>query len=223
MAKLRPHLAGILLACAFRAACYAVMVALSVWNEARPAPPLPDVLIGVLPYVPWVHRLNYWAWLLAYAPLALVLLHRAPARWCRYMVTAGLVSLARGLCIAMTGLGPPDPVHAGPGTAGTDSMTVLLSLLSPVEIFGRGTAHLYLTKDLFFSGHTASTLVLFLYLLPYPRLRWLALGGHAVAVASVLLSHIHYGIDVAGGWAFAFALFALREWRPRPEPTPPRR
>ncbi len=215
MTKKRPLWADVLFACAFRAASYVVMVALSVWNEARPAPPLPDVVISALPYVPWVHRLNYWAWLLAYAPLALVLLYRAPARWCRYMVTGGLVSIARGLCIAMTGLGPPDPAHAGPGTAGHDSWTVFLALLSPVEIFGRGTAHVYLTKDLFFSGHTASTLVLFLYLLPYPHLRWIALAGHVVAVASVLFSHIHYGIDVVGGWAVGFAIFALREWRPR--------
>ncbi len=219
MAKKRPLWADVLLACAFRAAAYVGMVALSVWNEARPAPSLPDVALSALPYVPWVHRLNYWAWLLAYAPLAAVLLYRSPTRWCRYMVTAGLVSIARGLCIAMTGLGPPDPAHAGPGTAGHGFGTVLAALLSPVQIFGSGgSANLYLTKDLFFSGHTASTLVLFLYLLPYPRLRWLALAGHGVAVASVLLSHIHYGIDVAGGWAFAFAIFALREWGPRSEP-----
>jgi hypothetical protein len=35
-------------------------------------------------------------------------------------------------------------------------------------------------------------------------------------VLSVFLSHLHYAIDVAGAYAFTFAIFALREgWPPR--------
>jgi hypothetical protein len=30
-----------------------------------------------------------------------------------------------------------------------------------------------------------------------------------------MLAHLHYSIDVLGAWAFTFAIFALREWRPR--------
>jgi hypothetical protein len=206
----------ILLACAFRAGAYVVMMALSVWNELRPAPSLPDLVVSLVPYVPWVHHVNYWVWLLLYVPLSLTLLWRAPERWCRYMITGGLVSIARGVCIALTGLGPPDPAHAGPGTAGHGYWDVLFALLSPIDIFGRNSAHLYMTKDLFFSGHTASTFLLLLYLWPWPRLRALAAFAHVCAVASVMLAHLHYAIDIAGAYAFAFAIFALREWRPRP-------
>ncbi len=75
----------------------------------------------------------------------------------------------------------------------------------------------YLTKDLFFSGHTATTFLLVLYLWRFPRLRAPALAGHVLVVASVFLSHLHYAIDVAGAYAVAFAIFALREgWRAGP-------
>jgi membrane-associated phospholipid phosphatase len=74
----------------------------------------------------------------------------------------------------------------------------------------------YLTKDLFFSGHTATTFLLALYLWRFPRARLLAVLGHVLVVLSVLFSHLHYGIDVVGGYAVALAVFALREgWPPR--------
>ena len=47
----------------------------------------------------------------AAAPLALALLCTEPSRWIRYMITGGVLSLARGVCIALTGLGVPDPAH----------------------------------------------------------------------------------------------------------------
>jgi hypothetical protein len=201
---------------AWRAGCYAAMTALALWAETRPAPSLPDAVLALVPYVPWVDRVNYVAWLFLYLPLALVLLVDEPRRWVRYMVTGGLVSLARGLTIALTGLGAPDPAHAGPGIGALSYSSALVDLLLPTRIFG-GAAQAYLTKDLFFSGHAATTFLVFLYLSHRPRLRWVALLAHALAVASVLFSHVHYAIDVVGAWAVTFAIYALREWRPRRE------
>ncbi len=57
----------------------------------------------------------------------------------------------------------------------------------------------------------ATTVLLLLYVWPFPRLRWWMLAGHLVVVASVFLSHLHYTIDVIGGYAMAFSLFCLRE------------
>lgn len=211
--RLWPRILGAL---AFRYAAYAAMTALALWNELRPAATVPDLALAHLPYLPWVDRLNYWLWLLAYLPLTALLLLEEPRRWVRYMVTGGLVSLARGVAIALTGLGPPDPVHAGPGIGGRDFATAYLELLSPLGVFQRGSAAAYLTKDLFFSGHAATTFLLFLYLLDRRRLRWVALAAHLLVVLSVLLAHIHYSIDVVGAWAVTLALFALREgWPPR--------
>ncbi len=211
--EVAPAVAG---AVAFRLACYAVMTALALWAERRAAPTVPDAVLSAVPYVGWVARANYRLWLVAYVPLSVALLASEPRRWVRYMVTGGLVSLARGVTIVLTGLGAPDPAHAGPGGAGADFVTAWLQLVSPAAVFGRGAANVYLTKDLFFSGHAATTLLLFLYLRHRPRLRAVALAAHAVAVASVILGHLHYAIDVVGAWAVTFAIYALREGWPRP-------
>jgi hypothetical protein len=210
--SLWPRLAAALL---FRFASYGAMTALAIWAERRPAPTLPDLVLAHLPYVEWAARANYWLWLACYLPLALLLLWQEPRRWIRYMVAGGLVSLLRGLTIALTGLGPPDPARAGPGLGGLGFGEAWLALVSPVQVFGSNTLSAYLTKDLFFSGHTATTFLLCLYLWHRPRLRWVALLGHALVVASVLLARLHYAIDVAGAWAVTFAVFALLEWRPR--------
>jgi hypothetical protein len=210
-----PSIAGALL---FRYAAYAAMTALALWAELRPAPTLPDAVLERLPYVPWIDQANYWVWLAVYLPLAGVLLWTEPRRWVRYMVTGGLVSLARGVTIALTGLGVPDPAHAGPGIGTRDFGTALAELLSPLGVFDRGAMAAYLTKDLFFSGHVATTFLLWLYLRGRPRLAPIALAASLAVTASVLLSHLHYAIDVVGAWAITFALFALREGWPGPGP-----
>lgn len=207
--------AAIAAAIAFRFACYAAMTAAAVWAERRPAPgALPDLVLGALPYVRAVASANYLLWLAVYLPLSLAFLATEPQRWIRYMVTGGLVSLVRGATIALTGLGAPDPALAGPGIGGRDPVRAWLELVSPWGVFARGSAQAYLTKDLFFSGHAATTFLLVLYLWPRPRLRAVALAAHVLVVASVLLARLHYTIDVVGAWAVTFALFALREWRP---------
>ncbi len=216
-AKARALLAllpAIAFAFAFRSLCYAIMTAMALWNERRPAPTLPDLVLSHVPYIPWVSRLNYLAWLLLYVPIAFALLYTEPRRWVRYMVTGGLVSIVRGVCIALTGLGPPDPAHTGPGVHGRPWLEAYVDLISPIGVFARGSAHAYLTKDLFFSGHTATTFLLVLYLWHRPRLRWLALGAHVIVVTTVFLAHLHYAIDVAGAYAFTYAIFVMRE-RPR--------
>lgn len=200
----------------FRYAAYALMTALALWAELRPAPTLPDAVLARLPYVPWVDRVNYGVWLAAYLPLAAWLLWKDTHRWVRYMITGGLVSIARGVTIALTGLGPPDPLHAGPGIGARDFATAYAELLSPLGVFQRGAIAAYLTKDLFFSGHVATTFLLWLYLRGRSRLAPVALAASLVVTATVLLAHLHYAIDVVGAWAVTFAIFTLREGWPGP-------
>ena len=202
-------------ALAFRAACYAAMTALALWAESTRGPVLHDALLSRLPYVPWVDRSNYIAWAVVYVPLAFVFLWTEPRRWVRYMITGGIVSLVRGVCIVATTLGVPDPEHAGAGLGGKSFFDAYLDLLSPAGVFAHGSARAYLTQDLFFSGHAATTFLLVLYLWHRPPLRAIAIVAHLAMVAAVMLAHLHYSIDVLGAWAFTFAIFALREWRPR--------
>lgn len=202
---------------AFRYACFAAMTAMALWAEARPAPHLPDLVLAHVPYMEEVRDWNYVVWLLSYVPVALTLLWLAPRRFCRYMVTSGILSLVRGACIMVTGLGPVtgadvNPTRlAAPGTV----TRAFWEILDPTGVFFRDSANIYLTKDLFFSGHTGTTLLLLLYVWPYPRLRRWMLAGHLVVVASVFLSHLHYTIDVVGAYAIGFSLFVLREGDPK--------
>lgn len=197
---------------AFRYACFAAMLWMGLWAEARPAPSLPDALLPYVPYVPEVDRYNYLIWLLAYVPVGVALLWTRPLRFCRYMISAGLVALLRGLCIMATGLGPVRGADVNAGMDLAARLQAFFQLLTPVSLFGQGPAHVYLTKDLFFSGHTATTFLLLLYVWPSPRLRAAMLAGHAAVVAAVFLSHLHYTIDVIGAYAVVLSVFALREW-----------
>jgi hypothetical protein len=215
-------LRSITTALGFRYLCWIAMMALALFAEGRPAPHLPDLIIDRLPYQPLIDRYNHYLLALSYVPVSVALLLVDRQRFCRYNVTAGLVSLLRGLCIALTGLGPVRglDVHAGLfGPAPSHSPSywqALRELSTPGGLLLHNAEQLYLTKDLFFSGHTASTFILLLYVWPHRRLRLWMLGGHLLVVASVFFAHLHYTIDVVGAYAIAFAIFALREgWPPR--------
>lgn len=197
----------------FRWACAAVMVWLALWAEARPSGgSLPDVVLSHVPYVAWVDRQNYLLWLFAYLPIALWLLRTDVERFLRYMYTAGLLALVRGVCIAATGLGPVSGVDPHAGMPFDARVNALIDLVSPFGFFNReGGARVYLTKDLFFSGHTSTTFLLLLYVWKYPRLRNAMLVAHGLVVTSVFLAHLHYTIDVIGAYAITFTVYTVRE------------
>lgn len=201
-----------------RGACYALGLWLALIAEGRAAPTLPDAVLDLVPYVPWVARYNYLLWLAAYLPVMSWFLKTDAERFVRYMYLSGGVAVLRGLCILATGLGPiygPDH-HAG--MTFDQRSQAFWHLVNPFGLFSPSAgAQIYLTKDLFFSGHTATTLLLLLYVWRYPLLRWWMLAGHVLVVGSVFLSHLHYTIDVIGAYAVTFSAFALAEWSPRRE------
>jgi PAP2 superfamily C-terminal len=200
----------------FRLSCYAAMVWMALLAEARPAPTLPDFVLPHVPLVPFIERYNYWLWIISYVPIALWLFTAAPERFIRYMVSAGLLGLLRGACILATGLGAVSGVDRHAGMSDETRWNAFLSLGTPWGLFNPDAGmRVYLTKDLFFSGHTATTLLLLLYVWPWPKVRWAMLALHVLVVASVFLAHLHYTIDIIGAYAITFSLFALREWNVR--------
>lgn len=200
-----------------RLACYAAMVAALLWAEARPAPgELPDAVLAWVPYVPWIDRHNYLLWLAGYVPVALWLLKVDAERFIRYMISAGWVALVRGACVVATGLGPVHGADVNAGLSSEARWEAFWRIANPLGFFAPGgSAQVYLTKDLFFSGHTATTFLLLLYVWRFPRLRAVMLVAHLLVVASLFCSHLHYTIDVIGAYAITFSVFFLREgdWR----------
>ncbi len=84
--------------------------------------------------------------------------------------------------------------------------TTMIILNDPlVEFFGTGQT---LTKDLFFSGHTATLLILFLVSEKKIIKIVFLISTIAVAIA-VLLQHVHYSIDVFAAVFFTYACYCF--------------
>lgn len=220
-ARLRALAGPILGALVFRYAAFAAMCAMALVNEAERGPTLADPVLALVPYVAWVDRVNWVAWLVCYLPIAAFFLWQEPRRWVRYMICGGLVSIARGVCILVTHLGPPDPAHVGPGIGSRSFAEAWIELVSPFHVFVESSQRAYLTQDLFFSGHVATTFLLWLYVRRRPVLGTLALGGHVLSIAAVMFAHLHYTIDVVGAWAVTLGIYAWYERRARAQPRPP--
>lgn len=79
----------------------------------------------------------------------------------------------------------------------------LVPLTDPIlnEAFYRGQA---VTKDLFFSGHTATMFIMAL-VMPNRRIKLLLILGTVVLGALILVQHIHYTYDVFAAPFFAWA------------------
>ena len=74
-----------------------------------------------------------------------------------------------------------------------------------VQIFGGGEI---LTKDLFFSGHTATLFLLYL-ITDKKYLKFIYLIFTILVGVAVLLQHVHYTVDVITAPVFAYASFCL--------------
>ena len=77
----------------------------------------------------------------------------------------------------------------------------LVGLVDPFSNFFYG--HKFVTKDLFFSGHTSSVFLIFLCL-PNRLDKKLALIATLAVGFLLLVQHVHYTMDVAGACVFAW-------------------
>jgi membrane-associated phospholipid phosphatase len=82
----------------------------------------------------------------------------------------------------------------------------IIMLIDPfVEFFGTGKT---LTKDLFFSGHTATLFILFL-VSQHKIIKIVFLICTIIVAISVLLQHVHYTIDVFAALFFTYACYKI--------------
>ena len=91
-------------------------------------------------------------------------------------------------------------------SAPLDAPERLILLNDPfVQFFGSGEV---LTKDLFFSGHTATLFLLFL-ISDKKHLKIIFLISTALVGIAVLLQHVHYTIDVLAATFFAYSSYKI--------------
>jgi hypothetical protein len=193
----------------FRYLCHSLMLIPVLLNELRPAPTVPDLLLGIVPRLDWLAHINYYLWIACYFPPALYLLYRDRGLFARFILIDGVISLTRGLMIPLTGLGPPfgadlnalRPFRLWP---------TWWQLVNPVRALFGDAAGVFLTKDMFFSGHIATTFLLYLFARRLgKREARVFLALQVFSLLAVFFSHLHYTIDVIGAYAVTFSIFTL--------------
>jgi hypothetical protein len=84
----------------------------------------------------------------------------------------------------------------------------LIGLVDPVSNFFYGGTDKFITKDLFFSGHTSSVFLLYLTV-PGKTDKKLALAATAVVAFLLLEQHVHYTLDILGGIVFCWLSYLI--------------
>jgi hypothetical protein len=84
----------------------------------------------------------------------------------------------------------------------------LIPLVDPLASIFYGGPHVFMTKDLFYSGHTSTQVMIFLCL-PKKTDKRLALASAILIGAFVLIQHVHYSIDVIGAFVFPYFVYLL--------------
>ncbi len=158
------------------------------------------------PILRWLpaHNVSLALFVIIWA-LCLLAMYRAarhPYIFLTFLWAYILLSLMRMLAITLVPLDPP----AG-----------LIGLIDPIGNFFYGKN--FITRDLFFSGHTSTVFLLYLCL-PGSRDKKLALAVTMVVGFLLLVQHVHYTLDVLGALVFArIAYWVTRKTIVREEST----
>ncbi len=178
-------------------ACYAHFLD---WIELRPGVVFHDPLLASF----HARKVTWIVFGLVYGGLLLGLgtLSTHPAALLVALQSYALIVAVRMAAIYLMPLDPP---------------VGMIRLKDPfVGLFGSGAA---LTKDLFFSGHTATLFLLFLTA-QTRVLRIVFVLGTLVVGAGVIWQHVHYTVDVLAAPFFAFGCYrCVLMLRRGPEPT----
>jgi hypothetical protein len=170
-------------------ACLRTLAAFLNRVEERPGIILPDP--GLALFTPI--DVNWLSFAIIYGGLfiGIAVLLRHPRHLVLAMQTYIVMVIFRIIAMSLVPLEPP---------------ATTIDLRDPVvQIFGTGRM---LTKDLFFSGHTA-TLFLVGLSMPTTRLRLLYYVAAVAVAGCVLAQHAHYSIDVFAAPFFAYGAYRI--------------
>ncbi|SRR5258708_9926137 len=117
---------------------------------------------------------------------------QTPRMFLAYLWSFIFLTAFRVLTISLIPLDPP----AG-----------LIGLVDPVSNFFYGSDK-FVTKDLFFSGHTSAVFLLYLTV-PGKTDKKLALVVTAIVAFLLLVQHVHYTLDILGGVLFCWISYQI--------------
>lgn len=113
-----------------------------------------------------------------------------PAIFISIIISLVLIIILRMISIYLVALDPPDG---------------LIKLIDPLTSLTYGGRGIFMTKDLFFSGHT-SNLFMFYLCLQKRRDKLFVLLGCIIVAVLVLVQHVHYSIDVIAAFIITWFL-----------------
>lgn len=157
--------------------------------ERHSGPVLNDWVLNQLP--PQDVSIAIFLVIWATALLLLIRARRSPVVFMLFVYGYLIVSLSRMLSINLVPLDPP---------------VGLIPLVDPLSNAFYGKT--YITKDLFYSGHTSTIFLMFLCF-RRRRDRLLALVGSLLVGSLLLVQHVHYTVDVLGAFVFTYPLYWL--------------
>jgi membrane-associated phospholipid phosphatase len=148
-----------------------------------------DIILNVVPAI----DLSIPIFVIIYSVTIFVLYqcYKDPSVFIIYLWSFIIMSLLRIICISMVPLEAPEQ---------------LIAIKDPISnTFYAGR---YITKDLFFSGHTATQFLMFLCL-KKKKERTVVLICSILIGIMVLVQHVHYTIDVLAAPLFAYVSYWL--------------
>lgn len=160
------------------------------WVQSRPGSLLPDPLLTLLP----THDVSWFIFTIIYLSVGAALTYVLPRPYVllRLLAAYWLMHASRVVLLALLPLEPP---------------IGLLPLRDPIIDTFIYVAAGPITKDLFFSGHTATVMLLALAT-EGTRRRWLLAATAAVGLL-VLVQHVHYTYDAVAAPFFALGCYWL--------------
>ncbi|MDB5012195.1 MAG: hypothetical protein JWQ25_397 [Daejeonella sp.] len=114
-----------------------------------------------------------------------------PKTFLKFLYGFLILNITRLICIAIVPLNPP---------------IGLIPMIDPISNFFYGKS--YVTKDLFYSGHTAAQVLIFLCLNRKWDKKVAAIAAALIAIL-VLVQHVHYTLDVICAPFFGYLSYYL--------------
>lgn len=154
--------------------------------EQRPGVQLHDFVLARVP----AFDVSLYIFLIEWGMGLLILIRaiKTPAIYVRYVWLYIVISLTRLLTITLVPLAAP---------------ANLVELVDPIT--GVFYGHAVITKDLFYSGHTA-TLVAMYFCLPRKSDRNVVVIATIVMACLLIVQHVHYTIDIVAAPVFVFLI-----------------
>jgi hypothetical protein len=161
--------------------------------EKREAIVLNDMILKVLPRADLSIMIFAIIWSLSI--LVMMRAIKSPLFFLTFVVAFTLLTLSRIITIYVVALNPPYD---------------LIELKDPLSNFFYGNK--FITKDLFYSGHTATMFLMFCCFTK-KRDKVIALIATILIAIFVLIQHVHYSIDVIVAPIFTYLIYVIaKKW-----------